>query len=423
LIIADEAPGIEYGIWEAIAGIMAGGIVHIVMAGNPIVPSGPFFDAFSRERGLWNCITIDAFDSPNLKGLTLEKLMQLDPSEGGPLDKNQVDYLAKRRWVYDQYLDWWHGDEGSSPSWMSRVRAQFPNQSQNALIKLLWLERAKQRALASQVNEARRRRLVAGVDVGGGEAETVAYVCDYKRGSSKIIALGAWLGEDTRGQVVKFLDQHRFRLSTIRVDSIGIGHNFGLHLRDQGFPVELINVSMAFENKPEMGENNPAQRFVNLKAHYYQTLADLFERDQIEGLTDETTMGQLASLLDETDSRGRMKIESKEKARARGIASPDSAKALMLALGKPFQRLVPNFILRELAADQHRRGDSAEVIADHLEATQTWLHGLAVRQFGNDPFPKACTYCSARMPMGTPYTRQMDRYYHEDCFKKATFGC
>jgi hypothetical protein len=35
LILADEAPGINSGIWDAIAGTMAGGEDHIVMAGNP----------------------------------------------------------------------------------------------------------------------------------------------------------------------------------------------------------------------------------------------------------------------------------------------------------------------------------------------------------------------------------------------------
>src|SRR6202521_2915570 len=134
LIIADEAPGIESGIWGAIAGTMAGGNVHIVMAGNPTIPSGAFFDAFSGERGIWKCYTIDAFDSPNLQGLSLEQLLQLDPAEGGPLDQNPFPYLATKRWVYDQYLAWWHGDESSSPNWLSRVRAQFPDQAQNALI-------------------------------------------------------------------------------------------------------------------------------------------------------------------------------------------------------------------------------------------------------------------------------------------------
>src|ERR1700733_11981946 len=66
LIIVDEAPGIDPELFEAMSGIMATGNVHIVIAGNPTVPLGQFFDAFNRKRALWNCITIDAFDTPNL---------------------------------------------------------------------------------------------------------------------------------------------------------------------------------------------------------------------------------------------------------------------------------------------------------------------------------------------------------------------
>jgi len=76
---------------------------------------------------------------------------------------------------------------------------------------------------------------------------------------------------------------------------------------------------MPCESKPELGENDPSRRFPNLKASFYQTLADAFEHDQIEGLTDETTIGQLAGILTEFDSRGRIRIESKEDARKRGV--------------------------------------------------------------------------------------------------------
>jgi phage terminase large subunit len=338
LIIADEAPGIESGIWDAVAGTMAGGKVHIVMAGNPTVPSGAFFDAFTKERGLWNCFTISAFDSSNLQGLDLEKLLRMDPAEGGMLDRNPLPHLVTKRWVYDQYLAWWHGNESSSPNWLSRVLARFPDQAQNALIKMVWLESAKQRALQNPVGDAGSTPLVAGVDVGGGEAETVVYVCEYGRDRRKIIRMGAWRGEDTRGQVVNFLNEFRAHLSIVRVDSIGVGHNFALHLRDCRFPVEMINVGMACESNPQLGESDPARRFVNLKACFYEELADAFERDHIEGLTDEATIGQLAGLLYELDSQGRMKIESKEQARARGVPSPDRGEALMLALCKPPQK-------------------------------------------------------------------------------------
>jgi hypothetical protein len=332
LIIADEAPGIEPGIFDAIAGTMAGGRVHTVMAGNPTIPSGPFFDAFTKDCGLWKCLSIDAFDSPNLKGLNLEQLLAMDPAEGGPLDHNPLPQLVTRRWVYEQYRAWWHGNESSSPNWLSRVLARFPDQAQNALFRMRWLERARQHALQNPITGAGPGALVAGVDVGGGEAETVAYVGESNGDCWKIIRMGAWRGEDTRGQVVGFLNEFRTRLSLVRVDSIGIGHNFGLHLRDCGFRVELVKVGMPCESMPHLGENDPARRFVNLKACFYQALADALERDQVDGLTDEETIGQLAGIRRELDSRGRMKIESKEQARARGVPSPDRADALMLAL-------------------------------------------------------------------------------------------
>ncbi len=100
----------------------------------------------------------------------------------------------------------------------------------------------------------------------------------------------------------------------------------------------MINVGLPCESQPQWGENDPVRRFVNLKASFFQSLADAFERDQIDGLTDETTIDQLAGILYEFDSQGRMKIESKERARTRGIASPDRAEALMLALCKPPQK-------------------------------------------------------------------------------------
>jgi phage terminase large subunit len=336
LIIADEAPGIESGIWDAIAGAMAGGKVHIVMAGNPTIPAGAFYDAFTRERELWNCIAIDALESPNLAGLTLKQLLQMDPRAGGPLDENPIPYLVTRRWVYDQHHSWWHGDEASSPNWVARVRGRFPEQAHNALMKLLWLERARERAQQAAAGLG-GGRLVAGIDVGGGEAETVVYLCECEGERRKIVALGAWRAADTRGQAARFLEPYRGRLTSVRVDSIGIGYNFALHLRDQGLPVELINVSRPCGSRPQLRENDPAARFANDKARFYQTLADAFERDQIDGLSDETTLAQLAGILYEIDSHGRIRIEPKEKARERGLASPDRAEALMLALGEPVQ--------------------------------------------------------------------------------------
>ncbi len=105
---------------------------------------------------------------------------------------------------------------------------------------------------------------------------------------------------------------------------------------------------MACESHPNWQEADPAQRFVNLKAQYYQELADALERDQVQGLRDDVTIGQLAGLLYEFDSHGRIKIESKESARARGMRSPDRAEALMLALCKPPMK-IEYYSIRDLS--------------------------------------------------------------------------
>ncbi|MGC2223684.1 MAG: hypothetical protein WA624_15695, partial [Methylocella sp.] len=386
LIIADEAPGIESGIWDAMAGTMAGGKVHIVMAGNPTVPSGAFYDAFVKDRSLWNGFTISAFDSPNLKGITLEQLLEMDPGEGGPLDQNPIPYLATRRWVYDQYKSWWHGYEGSSPNWLSRVLARFPDQAQNAMFRMAWLERAKQHASGESAAPTTSAPLFVGVDVGGGQAETVAYVCECNHEKRKVVSMGAWRGEDTRGRVVSFLSEFRGRICLVRVDSIGIGHNFGLHLRDHRFPVELINVGLPCESKPNFGEADPARRFANQKAQFYQELADAFERNQVEGLTDEETIGQLAGILYEIDSQGRIKIESKEAARARGVISPDRAEALMLALCKPPQKF-EYYSVRDLPTRRQEEDpfDEDDYRSPRSRRWDCWAPGSLARHLRRNP--------------------------------------
>jgi hypothetical protein len=427
LIIADEAPGIEAEVMEAMAGIMAGGDVHLVMAGNPTIPSGAFFDAFHRERPSWNCITIDAFDSPNLQGLTLDYLLLMDPRQGGPLDDNRLPYLVTKRWVYEQYFAWWHGDESSSPIWMSRVRGEFPDQAISALIKLRWLERAKERALREPVPDG-GGRLVAGVDVGGGGAETVVYVCERRPKGYRIVDMGFWRAEDTRGKVVRFLEPYRSRLKTVRVDTIGIGHNFGLHLRDQNFPVEFVNVSLPCGSQPNLRENDPAKRFVNEKARSYQYVADLFEHDEVDGLLDEETIAQLLDLQYEIDSRGRMKIESKDDARARRGGSPDRAEALMLAFRAPRKSNRGPYFDREYSRMYAEKGLSTDEIADKLDLFHDEVKEAIKGQPHDDlayirsRLETICPGCNQVISIDAERSSSMGQVWHRKCCHKAMFG-
>jgi len=311
LVILDEAPGIEGDIWDAIEGARAGGDVHVVALGNPTVVGGPFHDAFVANRASWKTYTIDAFDTPNLQGFTLEMLRTLprDLPEDDPLFQYKPrPYLITRRWVYEKFFEW--GEK--SPLWQAKVRSQFPEQSDETLISLAWLEAAKRHEPQSDRHEG--RDMVAGVDVAGpGKDECVCYV----RRSNSIVGFEAWSTPDPRGQCVAFLTPYKARLR-VKVDSIGIGYNFGKHLQDQGFRVDFVNVGEAAHNKA---------RFANLKAEYFWGLRERFELGEITNLTDDYTISQLGTIQWKATPQGKIAIESKEEMRSRGIKSSDRADA------------------------------------------------------------------------------------------------
>lgn len=309
LIVLDEAPGILPEIYEAIEGIRAGGDVRVLALGNPTIASGPFYDAFAANRESWNLITISAFETPNLAGLTVESLLQLPEEQ---LNQDVCPYLTTRRWVKEKYFEWGPGH----PLWEARVLGNFPLQSEDALLSLAWLEAAKYREGSAE------GPLHAGLDVAGpGEDETVLCV----RRGPRIVLLKAWAGKDPRGDVLAALLPFKSRLQTVNVDSVGIGYYMAKHLKDQGVQVREVNV----------GEKaRDSEKYANLKAELYWGLRARAQEGDLAGLADERAIAQLAGIRYSHNSRGQIVIESKDDARRRGVKSPDRAEAVMLAFGE-----------------------------------------------------------------------------------------
>jgi phage terminase large subunit len=309
LVVLDEAPGILPEIYEAIEGIRAGGDVRVLALGNPTIASGPFYDAFATNRENWNLITISAFDTPNLEGLTLERLLELPENE---LNQNPCPYLTTRGWVKEKYYEWGPGH----PLWEARVLGNFPLQSEDALLSLAWLEAAQYRESADGGT------FHAGLDVAGpGEDETVLCV----RRGAHIVFLRAWAARDPRGEVIAALLPFKGRIETVNVDSVGIGYFMAQHLKDHGLPVQEVNVG----ERPR-----DTEKYYNLKAELYWGLRQRTQDGDLSGLTDERAIAQLAGIRYSHNSRGQVVIESKEDARKRGVKSPDRAEAVMLAFAE-----------------------------------------------------------------------------------------
>jgi phage terminase large subunit len=305
LIVIDEAPGVLPEIYEAIEGIRAGGDVRVLALGNPIISSGPFYDAFTANREGWNLITISAFDTPNLQGVGLEPLLAMPECD---LDNNSHPYLTTRRWVKEKYAEW----GPAHPLWESRVLGNFPMQSEDALLSLTWLEQAKLRTDGDG-------DVVAGLDVAGpGEDETVLCV----RQGPRIVLVRSWTRPDPRGEVLAALAPFRSRLKKVNVDTVGIGYYMAQHLRDDRLPVNEVNVGQAARN---------AEKYSNLKAEIYWKFRESAMSGELAGLSDEKAIAQLAGIRYCHNSRGQIVIESKQDARKRGVKSPDRAEAIILA--------------------------------------------------------------------------------------------
>lgn len=309
LVILDEAPGVDPKIWEAIEGARAGGNVRVLAIGNPTITSGPFHDAFTKNRQFWKTFTISAFDTPNLAGIDLQTLLEMHKRNDPGLKHNPRPYLTTKSWVVEKYQEWGEGH----PLWEARVMGEFPKQSEDSLLSLSWLEAAKIR------EQAKGGDLVAGIDVAGpGEAETSLTI----RNGGHIVHHQQWPISDPRGDVVSILNQYRGALKGVNVDAVGIGHYLAKHLEDLKFPVNAI-IAQA--------PSSDSEKFANVKAEFYWGFRKRAQDGDLSGLVDETTIGQLAGIRYKHNSRGQIEIESKEKAASRGVSSPDRAESVMLA--------------------------------------------------------------------------------------------
>jgi phage terminase large subunit len=320
LIIADEAPGIRADIWDAIEGVRAGGDVHVLMLGNPVIPSGYYFNAFGRGRTIWTTFTISAFDTPNLAGTTMEQLLAMNEDE---LAHPPAPYLVTPRWVKERALAW----GPKHPMFCARVLGEFPTQSAYSVYSLELIERAKRDPTAEEIEKLKIMPIQVGIDVAGpGEDETVLVA----RSGGAILETHVFPEHDPRGRVAQVLSRFRKagRPLTVVVDVVGIGYNFALHLADMGFQVFQFNAGF----RPM-----DTDRFVNSKAEAYWGLRECMERGEVCSLNDLETEAQLSAILYRATPSGKTEIESKQDARKRGQSSPDRAEALVMA----FCKIVP----------------------------------------------------------------------------------
>ena len=316
MLVADEASGVPEAVFEAAAGSMSGHNALTILLGNPVRSSGFFFDTHNRLKDEWWTRRVSCLDSTRVS-------------------KEYVEDMKSR-----------YGEE--SNAYRIRVLGEFPRSDDDTIIPMELLESAKHRDTRAYEDAP----IVWGLDVARFGSDS-SVLC--KRQSNVVHTLERWRNLDLMqltGAVVAQYEacDHKSRPTEILVDSIGLGAGVVDRLRELKLPCRGINVS----ESPAMGGT-----YLNLRAElWHKTMAWLEKRDcKIPNNEDFTA--ELATVRYTFTSNGKIKIESKDDIRRRGLKSPDMADAFVLTFasdaatvswgsnmswGKPIKRLIRGLV-------------------------------------------------------------------------------
>lgn len=297
LIILDEACGIPKSLWDAARSLMTNADAHMLAIGNPDDPGSEFARCFRPDSG-WATFTIPFDVTPNFTGEEVPTKVSAE--------------LISDIWVAEKRRDWGEG----SPLWQSKVMAEFPTSTEESLVKYPWAVAAQLTELAGSPDAT----VVLAVDVARyGVDKTII----SKRQGPRWRVLREVQGNDTTETAREVAALARAEGATeIRIDTIGVGAGVADQLRHEGFNV-VDMVASARANEPE--------KFINARAEWFWNVRQIFEAGEIDiAPDDDTTVAQLTQLRYDIGS-GKIKIESKDDIRKRGLPSPDRADALAMA--------------------------------------------------------------------------------------------
>lgn len=337
LVIVDEAAGVNPKIFEGIEGILSSENAHLLLIGNPTSTSGEFYKSFKDPS--YNKISVSAFDSPNFKQC---KITENDIANGDWMEKytlilNKQGHLVSPamvtpEWVADKYKRWKPG----SILYESKVRANFPIQSEDSLIPVSWVEAAMDRWDEISDDESTIREM--GVDVAefGGDDTIIA-----KRYGRKIKELIILNGVDET-KIIAHMRVHYSRddMTCVKIDGVGMGHPVTTMAKVAGMNALCVKGSCRVEGILADEEDLEDELFANLRAKLYWNIKELLNPNKILNPfpialpRDEYLLQELSEIKWKIDSRGRILMEQKKEIRKRMGRSSDRADAVTLAFAE-----------------------------------------------------------------------------------------
>jgi phage terminase large subunit len=321
MVVITEAQGVEPFAWEAMHANLSGAESRFLAVGNPLAPSGDFFNA--NRSPTWRAFRLSAAEHPNVV-----EGREVIPGAVG------ADFVERMAREYGR----------GSGIYRSRVEGEFPDSAEDGLFRRTWIAAAFARHARMQPDTD--HDLVAGIDPARlGPDSTVLAV----RRGPVLTHIKTWtrldLAEMT-GRLVTALREVGFRPSRLEVvppwqrtaysgttrrsggrgrlivDSVGVGGGVLDRLRELGYKVTDYNGGRTPRN---------TRKFLNRRAETSWQLRSLLEAGEIALPTDERLADELLATRWKPTSSGQVQIEAKDDLRARLGRSPDRADAVVMA--------------------------------------------------------------------------------------------
>jgi len=295
MLVFDEASGIADAIWSVAAGFFTENTPNRFWFAfsNPRRGSGYFYSTFHDKRDFWQTRTVDARD---------------------------VEGTDKA--VYQQIIDEYGAD---SPQAYVEVYGEFPPEGDEQFISRTLVDEAVKRNKDSIKDP--EAPVVIGVDPARFGADATVIVVRQGR---HITAIKRYRGEDTMETAGRIIDAiEEFKPVLVCIDEGGLGAGVYDRLKEQQYkqvrPVNFGNSS----KKPMMYANKRAEMW-GLMREWLKTGNIPDDRMLKVDLT-----GPKQELTSTGTFNGAIKLESKQKMKGRGQASPDAADALALTFAFP----------------------------------------------------------------------------------------
>jgi len=292
LFIVDEGSGVDDAIYEAIEGSMASAESRILVVGNPLRTEGKFYRIFTSEADMWQCFHTSSKDSP----------------------------FVSSEWLDEMEREYGDG----SPQYAARVLGEFPEETEDTLLRLAWIE------VATTAKVETEEIYSLGVDVARSEKGDMTALVLLRGGKVQSAEEHqGWPVTATTGRVVAI--RENIPSVKVAVDDTGVGGGVTDMLREKGVDVLAVNFGAAADD---------ANRFFNKAAEMYWRLRGAFQEGSIAIPADHRLMAQLSQIKYETtylsSGRDRIKVDkfgltASERRQGRKGRSPDLADALALA--------------------------------------------------------------------------------------------